>query len=413
MAKLIVSNVDKTYRNGVKALDDFSFTVEDKELVVIVGPSGCGKTTFLRLISGLDYVDRGTFDVDGLVINNIPPIERNLALVFQNYALYPQMNSFDNMAIALKQKHFYLQLFNKNGEPILSANSEKINALKEQIKNASKHEKKKLKEELKIAKHTKDSPTFGYQRISNEEIAKRINFVSDILEITPFLKQRVSTLSGGQKQRVAIAKAIVKEPKILLMDEPLSNLDTKLRNKARQLIRNVHEQCGMTTIVVSHDQEDAMSLADKIVVMNQGKVVQVGTPIEIYNHPLNLFVASLFGLPPMNLIHCNFENELKTTNNFPINISIKQKEMLKQEMTKKIVLGIRSEDVYLSDDGFEAKVEKCELLGNKLIGYFTLFDQSVTAIINEKLIPGQNVKISFNSDNLYFFNEDNGLFIGH
>ena len=244
MANLQLKNVNKIYDNKVQAVFDFNLEIEDKEFIVFVGPSGCGKSTTLRMIAGLEEITSGELYIDGQKMNDVLPKDRDIAMVFQSYALYPHMTVYDNMAFGLKLK-----------------------------------------------------------KMPKEEIDQRVRHAAEILEITPYLKRKPKALSGGQRQRVALGRAIVRNAKVFLMDEPLSNLDAKLRVQMRTEIIKLHESLGATTIYVTHDQTEAMTMASRIVVMKDGYIQQIGSPKMIYNYPANMFVAGFIGSPAMNFLN--------------------------------------------------------------------------------------------------------------
>ena len=245
MANVRFKNVNKVYDNNVQAVFDFNLEIRDKEFVVLVGPSGCGKSTTLRMLAGLEDITEGEILIDDNVVNDLPPKSRDIAMVFQSYALYPHMTVYENMSFALK------------------------------IKGFKKH-----------------------------EIEERVNYAADILALKPYLGRKPKALSGGQRQRVALGRAIVRTPKVFLMDEPLSNLDAKLRVQMRSEIIKIHQKVGAITVYVTHDQTEAMTMADRIVVMKDGWVQQIGTPREVYNYPDNTFVGGFIGSPSMNFLNC-------------------------------------------------------------------------------------------------------------
>ena len=261
MSFLKLNNITKVYPNGTKAVDETSLNVENGEFVVFVGPSGCGKSTLLRMIAGLEDITSGEISLDEKIINNIDPSERDVAMVFQNYALYPHMSVYNNMAYGLKNRG-----------------------------------------------------------ISKEEIISKVNDAAKLLEIDQLLNRKPSMLSGGQRQRVAMGRAIVRNPKIFLFDEPLSNLDAKLRNQMRLEIKKLQRQMKVTSIFVTHDQTEAMTLGDRIVVINNGIVEQVGTPKEIFSKPNTRFVAEFIGSPQMNLFNCKIENGMAKFGDNQINL---------------------------------------------------------------------------------------------
>ena len=284
MATLKFINLNKIYDNNVQAVFDFNLEVKDKEFIVFVGPSGCGKSTTLRMVAGLEDITSGELYIDDKLVNNIAPKNRDIAMVFQSYALYPHMTVYDNMAFGLKLK-----------------------------------------------------------KIPKEEIDKKIKSASEILGLTDYLNRKPKELSGGQRQRVALGRAIVRNPKVFLMDEPLSNLDAKLRIQMRSEIAKIHEQVGATTIYVTHDQTEAMTMASRIVVMKDGYIQQIGTPKEVYNYPNNIFVAGFIGAPAMNFINGTFEKEYfiierkEDTSNIKIKLTKDQITLLKKYVKEKII----------------------------------------------------------------------------
>ena len=259
MAEIVLDHVYKIYDNKVTAVTDFNLHIQDKEFIVFVGPSGCGKSTTLRMIAGLEEISKGDFYIDGKRVNDVPPKDRDIAMVFQNYALYPHMTVYDNMAFGLKLR-----------------------------------------------------------KVPKAEIDKRVKDAAKILGLEDYLKRKPKALSGGQRQRVALGRAIVRDPKVFLMDEPLSNLDAKLRVQMRAEIAKLHQRLQPTTIYVTHDQTEAMTMATRIVVMKDGVIQQVGTPKEVYDHPRNVFVAGFIGSPAMNF----FKGKL-TDSHFVINDQLK------------------------------------------------------------------------------------------
>jgi len=285
MSFLELKNITKIYPNGTKAVDETSLNVEDGEFVVFVGPSGCGKSTLLRMIAGLEDITSGEISLDGKVINNIDPSERDVAMVFQNYALYPHMSVYNNMAYGLKNRG-----------------------------------------------------------ISKEDIATKVNDAAELLEIDQLLSRKPSMLSGGQRQRVAMGRAIVRNPKIFLFDEPLSNLDAKLRNQMRLEIKKLQRQMDVTSVFVTHDQTEAMTLGDRIVVINNGIVEQVGTPKDIYSRPNTKFVAEFIGSPQMNLFNCNIENGIAKLGDGQINLD---SSINVQDAS----IGVRPDDIHINQNG--------------------------------------------------------------
>ncbi|MEA1972244.1 MAG: sn-glycerol-3-phosphate ABC transporter ATP-binding protein UgpC, partial [Candidatus Cloacimonadota bacterium] len=291
MAKVIVDRINKIYDGDVHAVKNANFVAEDKEFVILVGPSGCGKTTTLRMIAGLETITNGTITIDDKVVNDVLPKDRDIAMVFQNYALYPHMTVYQNMAFALKLR-----------------------------------------------------------KTSKTEIAEKVNYTANLLGITDLLERKPKQLSGGQRQRVALGRAIVRNPKVFLFDEPLSNLDAKLRVQMRAEITKLHRKLNSTIVYVTHDQVEAMTMGDKIVVMNDGIIQQVDSPLNVYNNPNNLFVASFIGSPSINQINGKLRKSDKNieffTADFSLTLTEKQSQKMKKYIDKEVIFGIRPEDIY-------------------------------------------------------------------
>jgi multiple sugar transport system ATP-binding protein len=295
MAKVELKGIGKVYEGGVRAVDNQSITVEDKEFCVFVGPSGCGKSTTLRMVAGLEDITEGELYIDGELMNDVPPKDRNIAMVFQNYALYPHMSVYDNMAFGLRIK-----------------------------------------------------------KVPKEEIDKRVKEAAKILDIEKFLDRKPKALSGGQRQRVAVGRAIVRNPKVFLFDEPLSNLDAKLRVQMRAEISGLHHRLNATMIYVTHDQVEAMTMANKIVVMKDGKLQQIGAPLDLYNYPNNKFVAGFIGSPPMNFLSAKVSEKggsiiLEEEGSFTVEAAAKHASYLKNYVGKEVFFGIRPENLRFVD----------------------------------------------------------------
>ena len=317
MAEVTLTNIEKIYPGNVTAVSDFNLKIEDKEFVVLVGPSGCGKSTTLRMIAGLEEISAGTVAIDDRVINDVPPKDRDVAMVFQNYALYPHMTVYDNMAFGLKLR--------------------------------------------KIKKHVID---------------ERVNEAAKILGIEDLLSRRPKALSGGQRQRVAVGRAIVRKPKVFLFDEPLSNLDAKMRVQMRVEISKLHRQLEATMVYVTHDQIEAMTMGDRIVVMDGGIVQQIDDPLSLYDRPANRFVASFIGTPPMNFFEGSIKNNGKLTfteGTFSVDIPDSFKDALLPYADKEVTFGVRPEDVGSEEANREgsaptikASVDVRELMGSEI-----------------------------------------------
>ncbi|HCM27696.1 MAG: sugar ABC transporter ATP-binding protein [Treponema sp. GWB1_62_6] len=295
MAKVELKGISKVYEGSVRAVDNANITVNDKEFVVFVGPSGCGKSTTLRMVAGLEDISEGELYIDGELMNDVPPKDRNIAMVFQNYALYPHMSVYDNMAFGLRIK-----------------------------------------------------------KVDKAEIDRRVHEAARVLDIEKLLERKPKALSGGQRQRVAVGRAIVRNPKVFLFDEPLSNLDAKLRVQMRAELSDLHIRLNATMIYVTHDQVEAMTMASKIVVMKDGKVQQIGSPLYLYNHPINKFVAGFIGSPPMNFLTVKVLEKngavMLDEGSFEVKPSEEHAKYLKKYVGKEIYFGIRPEDLNYQDN---------------------------------------------------------------
>jgi len=359
MAKVVLKNLTKKFEDVV-AINNLNDTIEDKEFAVLVGPSGCGKTTTLRMIAGLEEVTKGEIYIDDKLVNMVAPKDRDIAMVFQNYALYPHFNVYDNMAFGLK--------------------------LRKTPKN---------------------------------EIKERVMQAAKILEIEDLLKRRPKQLSGGQRQRVALGRAIVRDPKVFLMDEPLSNLDAKLRVQMRTEIAKLHKRLNATIIYVTHDQTEAMTMADKIILLKDGIVQQTGKPQEIYDNPDNMFVAGFIGSPAMNFIDVTVTKKLTFKSNvFDLDSTDKIKKIIKKNnlVGKEIVLGIRPED--LEDSGFvqnihkgntiKANIEVREPMGAEIYLYLDIEGVLITARVDPKseYKSGETATLHADIEKLYLFSKE-------
>ena len=339
MASLSLQGIQKIYPNGFHAVKDFNLEIADKEFIIFVGPSGCGKSTTLRMIAGLEDISGGTFKIDGKVMNDVEPKDRDIAMVFQNYALYPHMTVYDNMAFGLKLR-----------------------------------------------------------KVPKDEIDKKVREAAKILDLEKLLDRKPKALSGGQRQRVAMGRAIVRNPKVFLMDEPLSNLDAKLRVQMRSEIASLHNRLKATIIYVTHDQTEAMTLGTRIVVLKDGVIMQVDSPQKLYNEPNNLFVAGFIGSPQMNFIDavCKVEGERVTLNFEKTSVVLppaKAKKLIDGGYNgKTVVMGIRPEDIGDSqieieahkDAVFETDVTGYELLGSEVLLYFNVAGTAMTAKVDSR-----------------------------
>ncbi|MBQ1910068.1 MAG: sn-glycerol-3-phosphate ABC transporter ATP-binding protein UgpC [Erysipelotrichaceae bacterium] len=345
---------------GVVAVQEFNLDIKDKEFIVLVGPSGCGKSTTLRMIAGLEEISSGELYIDGVLVNSVEPKDRDIAMVFQSYALYPHMTVYDNMAYSLK-----------------------------------------------IKKTPKD------------EIDRKVREVAEILDITQYLDRKPKALSGGQRQRVAIGRAIVRNPKVLLMDEPLSNLDAKLRNQMRAEIIKLRKRINTTFIYVTHDQTEAMTLGDRIVVMKDGFIQQIGTPQEVYDHPRNLFVSGFIGTPQMNYFDAKLVKEngkyAVVSDGYKVVLSDEKQERLaaKNVAEQDVILGVRPDHIVLGDGGIKGKVEVSELMGPSCHLHLDVDGKDVIAIIPTEGKPvdyiNKEVGLTFNGNVCHVFSKDDQL----
>ena len=347
MASINLRNLNKIYDNNVQAVFDFNLDVKDGELIVLVGPSGCGKSTTLRMVAGLEDITSGSLIIDGQDVTSMPPKDRDIAMVFQNYALYAHMTVYENMAFSLTLR--------------------------------------------------KENPNV---------IHEKVMAAAEILGLTDQLNKKPKQLSGGQRQRVAMGRAIVRKPKVFLFDEPLSNLDAKLRGATRREILLLHKRLGATMLYVTHDQTEALTLADRIVCMSMGYVQQVGTPLELYDNPANVFVASFIGLPPMNFFTATVhDGYLTLESGTKVSLDDEEKDRLADYVGRQITLGVRPENIQLGND-CEMTVTNCENLGHNTLVHGHLGGKTATAKLREWLTysKGDVVGISFGKK--HFFDKE-------
>ena len=352
-------HIDKIYDNNVQAVFDFNLDIKKHEFIVFVGPSGCGKSTTLRMVAGLEDITKGELYIDHELSNDKTAKDRDIAMVFQSYALYPHMSVYDNMAFGLK-----------------------------------------------------------IRRMPKYEIDKRVHEAARILQIEEYLDRKPKALSGGQRQRVALGRAIVRNAKVFLMDEPLSNLDAKLRVQMRSEIIKLHKSIGATTIYVTHDQTEAMTMADRIVVMKLGRVQQIGSPIEIYNHPANLFVAGFIGSPAMNFLKVKWDAKTMTaTTNDGHAIKINKDLLGGKELPEEVILGIRPEDIVLEEgkkeNTFEITASVAELLGHEYYIHADFGGADLVSKIpaNNIIAFGDTLKVYFKGEKIHFFDPETEMAI--
>ncbi|MEZ0537317.1 ABC transporter ATP-binding protein [Caldicellulosiruptoraceae bacterium PP1] len=370
MASLKLKGVYKRYAGGVTAVSDFNLDIEDKEFIVLVGPSGCGKTTTLRMIAGLEEITEGEIYIGDKLVNDVPPKDRDIAMVFQNYALYPHMTVFENMAFGLKLR-----------------------------------------------------------KVPKDEIKRRVSEAAKILGIEHLLDRKPKALSGGQRQRVALGRAIVREPKVFLMDEPLSNLDAKLRVQMRTEISKLHNRLGTTFIYVTHDQTEAMTMGTRIVVMKDGFIQQVDSPQALYEQPANLFVAGFIGSPQMNFVDAKIEQKDKNVYVVFGRNSIKLTEAKAKKVEelgyigKEVILGIRPEDLHdeeiflqtAQESTVDANVDVVEMLGSETLLYVVVDGVNMIARVDprSKAKEGDTIKLALDVNRIHLFDKETEKAIVH
>lgn len=369
MAGVVLKNVFKTYPGGVTAVSDFNIDIEDKEFIILVGPSGCGKTTTLRMIAGLEEITSGELYIGDKLCNDVAPKDRDIAMVFQNYALYPHMTVFDNMAFGLKLR-----------------------------------------------------------KTPKEDIKRRVHEAARILSIEHLLDRRPKALSGGQRQRVALGRAIVREPKVFLMDEPLSNLDAKLRVQMRTEISKLHLKLNTTFIYVTHDQTEALTMGTRIVVMKDGLVQQIDNPQKLYDEPVNVFVAGFIGSPQMNMANAIVEKQgdrvVLKFGDYSLELPADKAKVLEEQgyIGKEVIFGIRPEDIHdeeewLSDNNrvLDANVEITERLGSETNLYVIINEVNFTARVSpkSKTNAGENIRVAFDMPHIHIFDKETEKAIVH
>ena len=361
MANISFRNVEKTYDNGVTVIPDLNLEIEDKEFIVLVGPSGCGKSTTLRMIAGLDDVTKGELYIGDRLVNDVPPKNRDIAMVFQSYALYPHKTVYKNMSFALE-----------------------------------------------------------LQKVPKEEIDKKVREAAKILELEPYLDRKPKALSGGQRQRVALGRAMVRDPKVFLLDEPLSNLDAKLRTEMRSQISQLHKRLQTTFVYVTHEQTEAMTMGDSIVVMKDGYIQQFDTPQNLYNYPCNIFVAGFIGSPQMNFVNAKVE---KTAEGCELvcgtcRVPVKDEKVLPY-VGKEVIMGIRPEDIYVETsetaNSFTARVDLAEMMGSEIYLYLTYEGQKLVARVPSEadIKADEEVRLAVDIKKVHVFDKETEEAICH
>lgn len=354
MATVELRNLSKVYEGGVKAVDNANISVQDKEFLILVGPSGCGKTTTLRCIAGLEEITDGELAIDGTRMNDVAPKDRDIAMVFQNYALYPHMSVYENMAFGLKIRKY-----------------------------------------------------------PRSEIESRVRDAAQVLDIEELLERKPKALSGGQRQRVAVGRAIVRKPKVFLFDEPLSNLDAKLRVQMRAELASLHVRLQATMVYVTHDQVEAMTMGDRIVVMRDGVIQQIGTPLALYNTPVNRFVAGFIGSPPMNIMNVSVKDEggrlvVTGEGGLQLEVAAAHQDQLRSYVGRDLLFGIRPEDLEGTDDirgTFTASVDVVEPLGAETHIYLSVGSSQIIAKVGPDVDVrvGTEIKVMPNMERVHYF----------
>ncbi|SFG55605.1 ABC transporter ATP-binding protein [Sporolactobacillus nakayamae] len=353
MASIVLNHIKKRYDNSdAFAVKDFQLEIKDKEFIVLVGPSGCGKSTTLRMIAGLEQISEGELYINDKKINDMAPKDRDIAMVFQNYALYPHMSVYGNMAFGLK-----------------------------------------------------------IRKLKKSEIDQRVREAAKVLGLEDYLDRKPKALSGGQRQRVALGRAMVRNPQVFLMDEPLSNLDAKLRVQMRSEIAKLHRRLNVTTVYVTHDQTEAMTMADRIVIMKDGEIQQIGTPKEVYNNPANVFVGGFIGAPPMNFVPAIVSEVGVQINDHIISLPAETMDKLHAYIGKSLIVGIRPEDIeYVKsteETAFTATIDVAELLGSESLLYINFEGNNlIVKIPAEDVRAGDTITLAFKSDKLRFFDSE-------
>ena len=376
MASVTLKDLTKDFKEII-AVNKVNLEIRDKEFLVLVGPSGCGKTTALRMIAGLEEVTSGEILIEDRLVNDVSPKDRDIAMVFQNYALYPHMSVYDNMSFGLR---------------------------------------------LKRTPRKAPWPFNSQRTFSKKEISRRVNEAAKLLGLENLLQRKPKALSGGQRQRVALGRAIVREPKVFLMDEPLSNLDAKLRVQTRAELIKLHRRLGITTIYVTHDQTEAMTMGDRIAVLSTGVVQQCDTPLNLYNHPANIFVAGFIGSPAMNFIPVQLKQEdgkiWVNASSFRVALNSAQTEMAKPYLDKSCVFGVRPEDIYdcnlpglvtpTDENTFNALVDVVEPLGNDVELYLNMDSIQLIAMIDSRTAAkmGEEMRLSVDMDKTHLFDKE-------
>ncbi len=433
------------------AVSDFNMEINDGEFIVFVGPSGCGKSTTLRMIAGLEEISGGELYIDGHLVNDVDAKDRDIAMVFQSYALYPHLTAYDNIAFGLKMRKIPVAKLDNQGEQIIAIDEKKIAKLSKDLKKLYKEKATLAKDAARCAekdvvyykekqalveKHIADAekdleyykntpvPLFNYVHMSKQEIDEKVKWAAEILGIEELLDSKPAEMSGGQRQRIALGRAMVRGPKVFLLDEPLSNLDAKLRTAMRAEIVKLHNQLKTTFIYVTHDQIEAMTMGTRIVVMKLGVIQQIDTPTNLFDYPENKFVAGFIGTPQMNF----FEVDIKRVSD-KLNVTFKDGQSAELDLSKlrtikeeyldgnvhSVYLGARGENIKIGETGIKTELSIKEVLGNTTQLFVRLDEKGQDVIVSvperNDYIPGDTVYINFNEKFVHLFDKETELSI--
>ena len=427
-------------RNGdFAAVKDFNMEIEDGEFIVFVGPSGCGKSTTLRMIAGLEDITDGELYIGDRLVNDVEPKDRDIAMVFQNYALYPHMSARDNISFGLKLRKIPVEKKDKEGNPVLAIDQKKIRELQRNLKTVEKdlqngewsEEEKaglaarqtRLQEELKYYTET-PVPVYVYKHIPKEVIREKTEWAAKILGVEELLDSKPKAMSGGQRQRIALGRAIVRQPKVMLLDEPLSNLDAKLRTSMRAEIVKLHEQLKTTFIYVTHDQVEAMTMGTRIVVMKSGVVQQIDTPTNLFDYPDNKFVAGFIGTPQMNFFDVKIKKEKSSltvtfengeTQKYSLKNMRKIEERYLDGEEHEVTLGLRGENIKIDESGLTTNLTIKEILGNTTQLFVKVAADAADCVVclseRNDLKAGDEVRIKFDEKRIHLFDKTTELSI--
>ena len=467
MAKLLLRHVYKIYpgvgkakknaKGEVKkrsgdflAVKDFNMEINDGEFIVFVGPSGCGKSTTLRMIAGLEEITGGELYIDDRLVNDVDAKDRDIAMVFQSYALYPHLTAYDNIAFGLKMRKIPVAKLDKEGNPVVDIDKAKVKKLEKALKALNKEKKylekdiakaqvngaeksrvyfveksalleKRIENAEKDLRYYQSTPVqlYNYVHMSKQEIDQKVQWAAEILNIGELLDSKPAEMSGGQRQRIALGRAMVRGPKVFLLDEPLSNLDSKLRTAMRAEIVKLHHQLKTTFIYVTHDQIEAMTMGTRIVVMKLGVIQQIDTPTNLFDYPENKFVAGFIGTPQMNFFEVDIRREASN-----LNVTFKDGQTIKLDLAKlrtinkdyldgnthSVYLGARGENIKVADDGVKATLTIKEVLGNTTQLFVRLNEEDNDVIVcvpeRNQLAPGDELSIKFDERFIHLFNKE-------